>query len=594
MPQDNPSAIDFDNIMKHVDHMRTHFPDRKSGSGGDLEAGRYVVEQMKGYGLDAALMPFETYDSDIGTSFVALDGPDGAEIASLPCLHVEPTPEAGITAELVDVGPGGLDDYEGKSVTGKIVLAEVSYAPATPEKARIAAAKGARAILLMNWGKDDSTEIPWRGLKSVWGNPTPENIGEMPRLPGISISRTDGFALRQKLAAGPVQIHFRLTANRVWRTLHQPVSWLTAPEGAPERDRFVIVSSHLDAWTPGVTDNIAGMSVMMELARSFAGHRDALRRSIVFIAWNGHEVAEAAGSSYFVDSQWERINRDAVGYLNIDSVGMRGAREFHVNCCPELRAFAERTSLAVFGPALPCKVLPLRRVGDQSFFGVGVPAITGRHSYSPDVVSEYHGATLGWYNHTPFDTIEALDPSSLQADAGWAARALEGLVLSPALPLRFTARLADMRARYSAALEESRQQSNLEIILPALDRLEPEIAWLDAMLADETLTNALLERVNGVAIRIARQLTFVSETAVGKYSQDSYGSSLLLQPVPLLHCLDDYEAAEPGSMEEKLLWTKLIRLRHQVTDAIESARATIADLRALEALSGKRATGTGK
>lgn len=572
-------SIDFDNVMRHVDYMRTHFPDRKSGSGGDLQAGNYVVEQLADCGLDASLMSFETLDSDIGEAQVLFGGPGGNEIPSLPCLHVEPTPDAGITAELVDVGPGGLGDYEGKDVTGKIVLAEVSYAPATPEKARIAATRGAAAIILMNWGKDDSTEIPWRSLKSVWGNPTPENIGEMPRLPGVSISRSSGFELRQRLTAEPVRLHLRLTANRVWRTLHQPVAWLTAPDSAPEKDRFIVVSSHIDGWTPGVTDNIAGMSVMMGLARSFSARRDRLRRSIVFTAWNGHEVAEAAGSSYFVDANWERINRDAAGYLNIDSVGMKGAEEFHVNSCPELRDLARRTAQATFGDTLPQKILPLRRVGDQSFFGVGVPAITGRHSYAPEVVASYNGATLGWYNHTEFDTIDVLDEKSLEADCDWAASVLARLVESPALPYRFAERLSDLRARYNSALEGSAQRSELNRIISALDALVPEIKWFDAMLASGKCTDNLLSRINGVALRIARQLTFIGETAVGKYGQDSYGSSLLLQPVPLLNCLTDYANTQAGSTEEKLLWTKLVRLRHQVTDAIEIVRATIADLR---------------
>lgn len=242
----------------------------------------------------------------------------GALVASEGRVAVEPTRDGGETAELVDVGAGAITDYEGKDVSGKFVLAEVSYAPATPEKARIAASMGAAGIILMNWGKDTGTEIPWRALKSVWGNPTPETWHDMPRIAGISISRRDGIMLRGLLKKGAVHVHASLTSRRVWRTLYQPLAWLHAPETAPERDQFVIVSGHLDSWDPGVTDNIAGMSVMMEIARNLSQCRDMLRRSLVFCFWNGHEVAEAAGSTHFVDSHWERINRDAVAYINID------------------------------------------------------------------------------------------------------------------------------------------------------------------------------------------------------------------------------------------------------------------------------------
>lgn len=569
-------------VMAHVEHMRLNFPDRKSGTGPDFAAAQYVVEQMESFGLEAALQPFETYDSDIGTSFIALGSKDGTEIASLPCLHVEPTDPEGALVELVDVGPGGLADYEGKDVRGKAVLAEVSYAPATPEKARIAASKGATAIILMNWGTDDSTEIPWRGLKSVWGNPTPESVVEMPRLPGISISRHDGLMLRQKLVdEGDIQLYVHLTATRAWRTLNQPVSWLMAPEGAPERDRFVVVSAHVDSWNPGVTDNITGMSVIMEMARTLAAQRETLKRSVVFCCWNGHEVAEAAGSTYFVDSHWERINRNAIAYLNVDSVGMKGTEEFHVNCSPELHRLAEDVTKDVYAGSLTTSITPLRRVGDQSFFGIGVPAVTGRHMFTADVIQKHNGATLGWFNHTGFDTIEVLDEEVLGWDLKWNAALLLRLVTDSALPYCFSDRLEDMTSRFHKAIDGSSQRSDLERIFIELEALGLEISWLDKAMASERLGTEDLTRLNGVAMRVARQITFLTAASVGKYGQDSYGSSKLLQPVPLLSCLEDYEAAEKRGWDEHLLWTKLIQLRHQITDAIEIARTTIADCRAL-------------
>ncbi|MGO4836819.1 M28 family peptidase, partial [Rhizobiaceae sp. 2RAB30] len=282
-----------------------------------------------------------------------LGGASGEVVACRPCLHVEPTPPGGLTAALIDVGPGAISDYDGKDVRGKLVLAEVSYAPATPEKARIAAAHGAAGIILMNWGNDDGREIPWRALKSVWGNPTPESWNDIPRIAGISISRADGIALRKRMVHGPVTLHARLTAKRLWRTLYQPLAWLHAPETSPERDQFVIVSGHIDSWDPGVTDNITGMSVMLEIARLLSRRHETLRRSVVFCFWNGHEVAEAAGSTYFVDTHWEKINRDAVAYVNIDSVGMKGTSEFHINSCPELAGYSKSLASAVFAEALP-------------------------------------------------------------------------------------------------------------------------------------------------------------------------------------------------------------------------------------------------
>ncbi len=563
--------------MEHVEHMCCHFPNRKSGNGVDRAAGEYIVEAMRAYGLDAQLQPFETFDSDVGQAGLRLGGPDGEVIDCRPCLHIEPTREGGETAELVDVGPGAVSDYGGKDVRGKFVLAEVSYAPATPEKARIAASFGAAGIILMNWGKDDGVEIPWRALKSVWGNPTPESWNDMPRIAGISISRRDGLKLRRLMAERPVIVHAWLTSKRIWRTLYQPLAWLHAPEASPEREQFVIVSGHLDSWNPGVTDNITGMASMLEIARCLSARRETLRRSVVFCFWNGHEVAEAAGSTYFVDSHWERINRDAVAYVNIDSVGMRGATEFHVNACPELGGFAETVSRAVFADTLPQKVTTLRRVGDQSFFGIGVPAMTGRHSYAQDVVKAENGATLGWYNHTEFDTIDVLDEASLAQDLDWCARSITTLLTSAVLPHRFTPRLEDMAQRFKDIIEAGEDPADLARILEAIEALKPVIAWFDAYL-DQTQGDA---HANRLAMRLARQLTFPTTSAIGKYGQDSYGVTTLTRPVPMLADLDTWRAVAPDALEARLLRTRLIRRRQSITDALVAAGEMIADFRLL-------------
>ncbi|MEZ2410649.1 hypothetical protein AB6806_28040 [Bosea sp. RCC_152_1] len=73
------------------------------------------------------------------------------------------------------------------------------------------------------------------------GSPTPETWGDIPRLFGLSISRSDGEALRELMKTSKVEVSAKVTAHREWRTLSQPVGWLRAPQTSPERDQFVIV-----------------------------------------------------------------------------------------------------------------------------------------------------------------------------------------------------------------------------------------------------------------------------------------------------------------------------------------------------------------
>lgn len=588
MPPDNPVAgASIAEVMRHVRRLASDTPFRKSGSGPDLRAGRAIVDVLASYGLDARLEEFETFDSDPGEASFEVLGGEGGFIEARACAHIEPTPPEGFTGELVDVGPGGREDYAGKDVRGKVVLAAVSYAPATPEKARIAAAMGAAGIVLMNWGRGDEPGIPWRALKAVWGNPTPESWNDIPRLFGLSISRRDGEDLRARLAAGRVEVRCHLSAHREWRTLSQPVAWLHAPDGAPERDRFVIVSGHLDSWSPGVTDNITGNAVMMEVARTLAAHRGSLRRSVVFCFWNGHEVAEAAGSCFFVDAHWERIQRDAVAYLNIDSVGMAGTRLFNIASCPELEAFTSACARSALPPDLPVAQSRLTRVGDQSFFGIGVPAATGRHGYSPESVKDTNGATLGWYNHTEYDTLDVLDEAVLERDLAYWTQVTTALATAPVLPLRYGPRLDDLQARFATLLADREDPAGLAVVPTMLADLRPRFTWFDGhmdSLAANPTGDAM--RANGVAMRLARHLTFISGSASGRYEQDSYGVSTLRLPVPLLGALDEHAAAEPDGLARKLLRTRLMRLRHTITDAIAAARDAVDDLRASVAAQG--------
>ena len=239
----------------------------------------------------------------------------------------------GLEAELVYVGPGGEDDYESVDVKDKFVLAEVSYAPATPEKARIAWDKGAAGMVLVNWGTKEEDVICMRALKAVWGNPTTKTFDEIPQVCAVTISRPWGERLRDLCLRGKVTVKMNVSSVRKWETLPQPYGFL---KGAVEPDKVVLVAGHVDAWEPGVTCNATGDATMLEIARVLAQNRAHLRRSICFAFWNGHEIAEAAGSTWFVDNFWPEISKNYVAYINVDSTGMKDTSQFKVSVSREL------------------------------------------------------------------------------------------------------------------------------------------------------------------------------------------------------------------------------------------------------------------
>ena len=569
------SGVDMERVLEHVRWFGEHTPNRISGGGQDALAAEYIATTLSGYGLEATLQAFDTYSSRIGSGRLEVTGPDGWSPRVKPCLHVDSTPPEGIEAELISVGAGGREDYERVDARGKILLAEVSYAPATPEKARLAFEHGAAGMVLMNWGREDQDNIPWRALKSVWGNPTRSTWPHIPRLPAVAVTRRDGERLKRACQRGTVAVTMAVHGERYWANVVQPLAWLRAPASSAEAQQFAVVSGHLDAWEPGVTDNATGNAVMLEIARVLAGDRDRLRRSVVFCFWNGHEIAEAAGSTYFVDTHWEALQRAGVMYANIDSVGMRGADRFTINTSPELRGVHRLVPAGVLPESL--EVAQLQRIGDQSFFGVGVPAVSARHAFSPEMVQGWNGATLGWWNHSEQDTDEQLDTAVLERDARFWAALIASVATEARLPYRMGVLVEDLRTRWERVLAEGEAPDHLAPVTEGLRGLEARATWLDGL---EPRDDRQVCLINDVKMQLSRHLTSVRATVVGRYGQDSYGLTDLQEPIPMLAPLHRYRELAQGDGERYLIATELMRVRQKFSDAVN---ASIRELDALEA-----------
>ena len=390
----------------HMEWMSREVPERISGWPAAKRQADYLTEQLSTYGFDVKQDEFPGLVSYPRPGSLTLLHPEERTIDAMTFAHSSSTPEGGLDGELVYVGAGGEPDYEGKDVAGKIVLAELSYAPPRPEKTRIATVNGAIGLILINWGDDDNPSIPMGTVKSVWGNPTVDNLGQMPNLPAIGISRVEGIRVRDMAQRGVVMARIVSDAERVWRTLHQPLG--TLGEDSPQ---FILIGDHMDSWGGGATDNTSGNAVTLEVARVLAQHRDDLRRDVWIAFWQAHENGIMEGSTWFVDRYWDEITRRLAGYLNIDSPGMKYAEQYSATLSPELWTFHQQAMEAALGYAT--EPHRLAKTGDQSFFGTGTPAISGRSSFPHDLVERWHGGVLGPWYQSADDTMDVADKEVL-------------------------------------------------------------------------------------------------------------------------------------------------------------------------------------
>lgn len=425
----------------------------------------------------------------------------------------------------------------------------------------------------MNWGDDtgaDGDYICNRALKSVWGNPTPKTYGDIPQIAGVSIGRQDGLRIREYCKNGtPVRLNIKTQATRQWDRIPSVVARLS---GTEEPDKFVMANGHFDAWEPGVSCNAGGNGTMLEVARVLAKHRDKIKRSIYFCFWNGHEIAESSGSTWFVDTHWDLLDRACVAGVCIDSTGMLGAVRYGARANLEVRSFVEAAITETLGEKTPAK--EHKRRGDQSFSGVGIPSIVGRTAFDEAEVKRTNGAEIGWYNHTSADTLDKADPKNLVFDLKMNAAFLLGLANADILPYDFEDTLADIRGNLDLIRRESRDVIELDGVFSLLDELDGNAARLGKAkkaLEGVPMSDERVRNLNRLQMRLTRALLPAFYTYCERVEQNSYDYTPGNRPIPFLYPAVDLAKLSPESLEYKLLYTEVLRGRNRILEALVTA-----------------------
>lgn len=573
MRSDIMNELSVHAVLDHTRFFSEQTPHRLAGTATERRAAEYIKAQFEAAGIPMVLHEIDAYVSFPGKARIEVLGPDARTIEANTFAQAAATPLEGIEAELVHVGPGGLSDYEGKDVRGKISLAELSYAPPRPEKVRIAGLMGVAGQIMMNWGLPEHNSMPMGTCKPIWGNPTTTNFDQLPKIPVIGIKLADGQWLAEKAKAGPVRVRMFSEAENRWAKILQPTARLQAC--GPEADKFVIVGGHYDAWGPGATDNGTGNSEVIEIARVLARHKKELRRSVVFTFWAAHETGIMEGSSWYVDRFWDDLDANALLYLNVDSTGMLGASKFQGTASYEVADFHRALTKDVLGLD-EVGWSPLARTGDQSFFGIGVPSIYASHKHPPELQKQWRGATLGWWYHSQFDTMDVIDPVHLADSLKMHAAYTYELATRKVLPFNPRA-IADVIVDRLRVLLALRVDVGLETLSAAATKLKQGTERLNAEAARIARdgTDREAECINAVLLQLSRILTSVTGTVGGRWTQDSYGLTALKTALPGLYGVEKLANLDPVCHEFKLLWTETVRERNRAMDGISQANRAI-------------------
>jgi hypothetical protein len=569
--------LSFDRAWSHIEHITQKIPSRLAGSPNARRMVEYSHEVFQKAGLESKVHDFLGLVSFPEQAAVKLLSPQPREIEAFTLGHSAPTD--GLEGELVYVGSGAEKEYEGKEVRGKITLSELSYSPARHEKALVAWQRGSIAQIMMNWGDETNQAIPFGSMKSAWGNPTPETLAsEMPALPCVGIARTEGLRLKELCAQGPVRVWLCAKAENGWR----PLSMNAAEFGAERGRQFLLLGGHTDSWFgPQATDNAAGNACIMELARVFCRYRDTMRRGLVAGLWMGHETGTMISSTRFADAQWDRLRQSCVAYMQIDQPGILGGTVWRQRSTDDIQAYALQMLHDEAGN-MPVRAARMQKIGDASFFGVGLPCFSGGMSFTDEELKRTALANLGWWHHSIHNTIDKLDRNLLTLSLRVYARWVWGLLMEPILPCEYSPLAARFVERLSELAKFQVPDIDMAEAVAQAKDFQQHAAWLDQQsqgwkARGQTSPDGerAADLLNRAMIELSRTLVPVASTVVGAYGQDRYGHAWQTQMIPSLAPYGNLAKYACDSEEYQIWWVAMIRARNRVVDALKQATAAV-------------------
>jgi len=299
------------------------------------------------------------------------------------------SPSGDFTAPLVYANYGLPGDYDelkqaGVEVKGKIVI--VRYGNSfRGVKAKVAEDHGAIGCIIYSDPADDGymqgdvyPKGPWRPVASGQrgsvqylfdypGDPLTPGKPAIPGVPRLKLEEvTDltripvqpiAYDVAQTLIAplkGPVRprgfqgglpfayhvggtddvkVHLKTDMDYKLRTIWDVVARI---DGSQEKDRWVIMGNHRDAWVFGAVDPNSGTSAMLEVARGFGqllkqGWKP--RRTIIIGSWDAEEYG-LIGSTEWAEEYADELKEKAVAYLNLDAAV--SGRHFGASSVPSL------------------------------------------------------------------------------------------------------------------------------------------------------------------------------------------------------------------------------------------------------------------
>lgn len=336
---------------------------------------------------------------------------DGMNIDNKVVLKANPTKTS---EEAVFLGYGLENDYQGKNVTGKIVIIKAGSDEANDaraafglrsKKAQLAEKAGATAIVELiqassnMWGFiDHNFNAPSLSLAE-------EKSEDSKGLAYIWVQDEDG-SHSEKYASGKHTVTLTMSAQKKEKVLSQNVIGVIEGSDPKLKNEYIIYSAHYDhvgIGTPdetgdtiynGARDNAVGTTTVLSMAENLAKY--PTKRSALFILFTAEEKG-LLGSKHYVENPVLPLEQ-MVYCFNSDNGGYNDTSLATIIGLPRTTAEQHiKDAAKTFGLTAIDDPAPEQGLFDRSdnvhFAAKGIPAPTfsmGFTSFSGDVTKYYH------------------------------------------------------------------------------------------------------------------------------------------------------------------------------------------------------------
>ena len=431
---------------------------RPAGSKAEFLTGEMLKDEMQKLGLSDVCKNAVTVDGwEFEKAELTFETKEGKRhTALLGAYQTDFVTDGEQAFSLMYLGKGTEADYEGKDVTGKLVLVDINQRDEWWINYPVYQAhlKGAAAVIAVQCGGYGEVDAKALNAQDIAG---PEDA------PAFSISREDAALLRELLDGEKEATVWLKADSRVKRDCTTYNISGCIPGKHPER--MVLLSAHYDSYFSGFQDDNTAVAMMFGIAKTLIESGFKPNNTIVFCAMAAEEWGVVDSNFDWSTGAYEQIftaHPEWVGKviadLNFELPALAHGTRARIRCCYEYVHYIKEyldglPELTKAYPEMTSVTAPIETWSDD--FSMAIAGI-------PSMVNDFTGGSfMETHYHSQFDNDDFYDEAVYRLHHELFTLLILALDETAVVPLDFTPVLERILAggsEITAKVEETQEQ----------------------------------------------------------------------------------------------------------------------------------------